>query len=102
MTITVVFTPEAEEQLVAFYRAIATAASPIIAARYTDAIVTYCEGLTTFPLRGVGRDDIRSGLRVTNFRRRTVIAYAVLADKISIIGVFHGGQDYETALQTDE
>ncbi|WP_199175786.1 hypothetical protein [Telmatospirillum siberiense] len=58
MTATVVFTPEAEEQLVALYRAIA-ASSP-------------------------------------------AIAYGVMADKISIIGVFHGGQDYEAALQTEE
>ncbi|MDR3517125.1 MAG: hypothetical protein P4M00_15030 [Azospirillaceae bacterium] len=36
----------------ALYRSLATAASPAIAARYTDAIVSYCEGLTTFPLRG--------------------------------------------------
>lgn len=102
MTSAVVFAPEAEEQLVALYRAIAAAASPTVAARYTDAIVTYCEGLTIFPLRGVGRDDIRPGLRVISYRRRTVIAYGVMDDKISIIGVFHGGQDYETALQTEE
>ena len=102
MTATVVFTPEAEEQLVALYRGIATAASPTIATRYTDAIVTYCEGLTTFPLRGVSRDDIRPGLRVISYRRRTVIAYAVMADTISIIGVFHGGQDGKAALNTEE
>ena len=40
MRYTVVFTPEAEEQLIARYRYIAQAASPEIAQRYTDAIVT--------------------------------------------------------------
>jgi plasmid stabilization system protein ParE len=88
MTATVVFTPEAEEQLVALYRAIATAASPTIAARYTDAIVTYCEGLTTFPLRGVSRDDIRPGLRVISYRRRTVIAYAVMPTRYRSLASF--------------
>ena len=39
----VVFSPEAEEQLAALYCYIAAAASPDIAARYTEAIVTYCE-----------------------------------------------------------
>lgn len=94
----IVFAPEAEAQLVALYRVIAAAASPAVAADYTQAVVTYCEGLTTFPLRGVRRDDIRPGLRVTSFRRRTVIAYGVDAERISILGVFHGGQDYESVL----
>ena len=48
----VVFTPEAEEQLTELYGYIAVAASPDIAARYTDAIVTYCESLRTFPREG--------------------------------------------------
>jgi plasmid stabilization system protein ParE len=95
---TVVFTPEADEQLAALYRYIADTASPEIAARYTDAIVTYCEGLGTLPHRGVRRDDIRSGLRVTNYRKRAVIAFTVEIERVSIIGVFYGGQDYEAAL----
>jgi len=45
----VVFSPEAEEQLAALFRYIAAAASPDIAARYTEAIVTYCESLHIFP-----------------------------------------------------
>jgi plasmid stabilization system protein ParE len=46
------------------------------------------------------RDDIRPGLRITHYRKRTVIAFAVdtHAQQVSILGVFHGGQDYETAL----
>jgi toxin ParE1/3/4 len=54
----VVFTPEAEEQLTELYGYIAVVASPDIAARYTDAIVTYCESLRIFPHRGIRRDDI--------------------------------------------
>jgi plasmid stabilization system protein ParE len=50
MNYRVVFTPEAEEQLVALYGHIAVAASPDIAARYTEAIVGYCESLCTFPI----------------------------------------------------
>jgi len=30
-----------------------------------------------------------------------VIAFAVDAEQASIIGVFYGGQDYETALESD-
>ena len=42
----VVFTPEALDQLADLYQYIAVAASPAIAMRYTDAIVSYCESLT--------------------------------------------------------
>lgn len=39
----VVFSPEALEQLAELYRYIAEAASPDVAAHYTEAIVSYCE-----------------------------------------------------------
>ncbi|MBK9573912.1 MAG: type II toxin-antitoxin system RelE/ParE family toxin [Rhodoferax sp.] len=95
------FRPEAEEQLAQLYRYIAVAASPDIAARYTEAIISYCESLRVFPHRGIKRDDVRPGLRITHYRKRTVIAFEVDADKVSVIGVFYGGQDYETLLQDD-
>lgn len=37
-------------------------------------------------------------LRITNYRGRTVFAFAVEEQQLYIIGVFYGGQDYETAL----
>ena len=73
----VIFTPEALEQLTLLYRYIALAASPEIAERYTSAIVTYCEAMHTFPNRGTRRDDVRPGLRITNYKKRAVIAFAV-------------------------
>lgn len=101
MPYTVIFTPEAQEQLVALYRYIAAAASPETAERYTSSIVTYCEGLRDLPHRGTRRDDVRLGLRITNYKKRAVIAFAVNAERVSIIGIFYGGQDYESALQYD-
>ncbi|BAO30296.1 type II toxin-antitoxin system RelE/ParE family toxin [Sulfuritalea hydrogenivorans] len=101
MKFRVIFSPEAEEQLADLYRYIASAASPGIAERYVNAIITYCETLETSPLRGAQRDDIRPGLRITNYKGRTVIAFDADARQVSIIGVFYGGQDYETALQDD-
>lgn len=101
MSYRVVFSPEAEEQLVALYNYIAAAASPDIAAQYTEAIVSYCESLCTFPHRGTMRDDVRSGLRITNYKKRAVIAFDLGTETVSIIGIFYGGQDYETILQDD-
>ena len=97
----VVFSPEALEQLAELFRYIAHAASPEVAARYTEAIVSYCESLCTFPLRGTRRDDVRSGLRITHYKKRAVIAFHVDTEVVSIIGVFYGGQDYETLLHGD-
>ncbi|MFU2485928.1 type II toxin-antitoxin system RelE/ParE family toxin [Thauera sp. WH-1] len=101
MSYSIVFSPEAQEQLVELYRYIARAASPETAARYTDAIVSYCESLRTFPHRGTMRDDVRPGLRVTNYKKRTVIAFDVSDRTVSVIGIFYGGQDYETTLKDD-
>ena len=101
MKFRVVFSPEVEEQLADLYRQIALVASPVIAERYVNAIITYCETLETYPLRGTQRDDLRQGLRITNYKGRTLIAFAVDAKQVSIIGLFYGGQDYETALQID-
>lgn len=93
-----VFSPEAEAQLIELFRYIAGAASPGTAAHYTDAIVSYCEGLSMSLLRDTRRDDIRAGLRVTNYKKRTVIAFDVSDETVSILGIFYGGQDYESLL----
>jgi plasmid stabilization system protein ParE len=101
MNYRVIFSPQAQEQLTELFHYIAGAASPDVAARYTEAIVSYCESLRTYPLRGTRRDDVRPGLRVTHYKKRTVIAFDVDAEVVSIIGIFYGGQDYETILQDD-
>ena len=102
MSYIVVFTPEAEAQLVELYGYIAAEASPETAARFTDGIVTYCESLSSFPVRGTRRDDVRPGLRITSYRKRVVIAFAVDADQVQIIGIFYGGQNYEAILQDED
>lgn len=98
MTLTVAFAPEAEEQLIELYRYIAKVGSAEVAARYTDAIVAFCEELATFPQRGRARDDIRQGLRTIGFRRRVVVAFVVFGQTVMIVGVFYGGRDYEMVL----
>ncbi len=44
-------------------------------------------------------------MRTTTFRKRTLVAYEVndSADEVvvNVLGVFHGGQDWEAALQPD-
>ncbi|MDP2025339.1 type II toxin-antitoxin system RelE/ParE family toxin [Sulfuriferula sp.] len=61
--------------------------------------MSYCESLCNFPHRGTMRDDVRPGLRITNYKKRVVIAFDVDTERVSIIGVFYGGQDHEAILQ---
>ena len=97
----VVFSPEAEAQLVALYEYIPAHASATIAESYTSAIVERCEQLGEMPLIGLARDDIRRGLRTTFFRKRVVIAYSVSTKTVTILAIFYGGQDYGTLLRED-
>lgn len=84
----VVFSPEAEEQLLTLYHYLADIASPTIAHNYTSSIIDFCEQLDTFPLRGNQRDDIRPGLRTTHYKKQTIIAFSVEGERIAILGIF--------------
>lgn len=89
----VAFSPEAGDQLEALFLYIAEHGSAATANRYTAAVLRTCERLALFPHRGVARDDLRPGLRLTHHKGRAVIAYAVddAAETVSILGVFYGG-----------
>jgi toxin ParE1/3/4 len=62
---------------------------------YVGRIVDFCNGLSTFPLRGAQRDDLLSGLRVTGFERRVAIAFIVTAEAVLIKAFSDGGRDFE-------
>ena len=85
------------------FECIAEHGSPAVAQRYTSAIVGYCEGLAQLPHVGTKRDDVRPGLRVTNYKRRAVIAFEVddVSKTVAILGIFYGGRDYERAFGFD-
>lgn len=95
------YAPLAEAQLDSLVLYLSERSSEEIAFRFVDGIVDYCESLATFPVRGAARDDVRPGLRITSYRRRVAIAFAVEDDRVTILGVFYGGQDYEAALLDD-
>ncbi|OIN44147.1 plasmid stabilization protein [Pseudomonas azotoformans] len=103
MKCSVTFSPEALTQLDALEDYISDAGSPLVAARFVDNLVTCCENLTLFPLRGTRRDDVLPGLRITHYRHSTVIAFRVdaRARRVSILGVFYGGQDYAVLSQQE-
>jgi len=70
MSYTVIWAPEAHDQLIELTSYIATAASEEIAERYIGSVVKYCDSLKTFPHRGNKRDDIRPGMRITTIEEK--------------------------------
>jgi len=99
MTFTVRYSPEAEQQITMLFKYIATEASSGIATRYVEAILTFCGKLQNFPLRGSPRDDIRMGIRTISYKKRTLIAYTVEERQVLILGIYYGGQDYESLIR---
>jgi toxin ParE1/3/4 len=97
----VVFAPEARDQLTELETKISASGAPQAAAKYVDAIVTFCEQFESFPFRGVPRDDLLPGLRVSHYRGRTMIAYRVTGETVAVLGVYYAGQDYPASFQPD-
>jgi toxin ParE1/3/4 len=95
----VIFTPLAERQLDSLHRYISQQASERLADAYVARIVTFCQNLNTFPLRGAVRDDLLPGLRTIGFERRATVAFMVTADAVLIEGVYYGGQDFEATFR---
>jgi len=102
MQYAVVFSALAERQLDDLYTWIAQASTPATASRYVHDIIDYCGSLSTFPMRGSAREDLRPGLRMTNYKKRVAIAFHVQTSQVTIVSVFYGGQDYETRLAGGE
>ena len=60
-----------------------------------------CERLRSTPSMGTSRPDLGPGLRSLFLQNRVVVVYEVAGRDVVIIGVFSGGQDYATLLQTE-
>ena len=105
MTGRIDYTPEAQQQLNALDDWITEKASRDVAQRFVSAILDYIDSILAFPLAGRARDDVRPGVRTTTFKKRTLIAYEVDESSgelvVNILGVFHGGQDWEAALRDE-
>ncbi len=105
MTGRINFTPEAENQFDEIDDWITESASADVAQRFISAILDHIDTIVDFPMAGRPRHDVRPGMRTSTFRKRTLVAYDVdesaTEQVINILGVFHGGQDWESALSTD-
>lgn len=96
----VVFAPEARDDLEELYLFIAERADPERAMAYVDRIESYCRGFADFPKRGVPRDDLFPGLRVTGFERRVTIAFHVDVDTVTFLRILYGGRDVDALMSS--
>jgi toxin ParE1/3/4 len=97
----VVFTPEAQADLVELYDFIAEHGGPERALAYVEWVGATCHGLATFPERGSRRDDLRPGLRVMGLGRRAAIAFHIGTGAVTIDRILYGGRDVGAAFDED-
>lgn len=77
---------------------IAERAGADVALAYVTRIEDYCMSFEFGGERGHRRDDIRPSLRITGFERRVTIAFTVSDSEVTILGLYHAGQNWPTAL----
>ncbi|MDX2145074.1 MAG: type II toxin-antitoxin system RelE/ParE family toxin [Rhodospirillaceae bacterium] len=77
-------------------------AGPSRADDYIDSILDYCDGFTTFPLRGTRRDDLYPGLRTVGFKRKITIAFTVNDDDILIWRILSAGRNIEDVIEDSD
>lgn len=92
---TVVFAPEARDDILAIYDWISARAGPRTALSYIERLETTCLGFSSASERGHRRDDIREGLRITGFEPPVTIAFTVNETQVIILRLFYGGPDWE-------
>ncbi len=97
MTRKVVFSPEARDDLFKLHSYIFDRGAPNAAIAYVTRLQARCADLAAFPDQGMLRDEIRPGLRLLGFERRTQIAFHVTPDTVLIDRIFHGGQNVEAS-----
>ncbi|TNM65784.1 type II toxin-antitoxin system RelE/ParE family toxin [Aliirhizobium smilacinae] len=95
MSYTVVFSPAASDDLEDLFIYLAPEMGLREAREYVRKIKAYCLGFSTFPQRGMLRDDLWPNLRLVGYRRRATIAFQVRGDVVRIARIYHRGRDID-------
>ena len=74
---------------------VATAAGLRTGLSYLTRLRDFCDRLEFGAERGTRYDDIRPGLRIVGFEKRVTVAFAVDDDRVTILRLFYGGQDWK-------
>jgi len=95
----IIYAPEAGDDLDWIYDTIAGAGSPDTADHYSKRIRAFCERLEHGSERGTLRNDVRAGLRVVGFEKRVAVAFLVEEERVVILRIFYGGVNWEDKLR---
>lgn len=93
----VVYTDTARQDLLRILHWLANNASIPSAVDVVVDIEDFIDRLDIASQRGIRRDDIEPGLRMISHKRAD-IAVLVEEDRVLIIRIFYGGENYEKAL----
>ena len=95
------YTPSARDDLNAILMYVAERAGVDVALGFVSRLRRACEDLSTAPLRGTARDDLRPGLRTVGVERRVTILFYVRDEEgdVIILGVVYGGRDLAAILR---
>jgi len=94
--------PDAIADLQTIYEYIALEKGmPEVAWAYIQRLEKSCNKLENAPLRGQKRDDLRKNLRIVPIDKNAVAAFEVDEDAqlVTILNIFHGGQDYDAIMK---
>jgi plasmid stabilization system protein ParE len=94
MRYSVLFSDDAENDVVELLTYLLPVAGEQVARRYVDRLIDYCYSFETFPQRGVVSDQ-KQGLRLVGYRRKATIAFRVKDDTVIIARIFHRGRNVE-------
>ena len=95
----VVFSPDAQNDLLNLAIYIADDSSYERAMNYIARIEAWCHELSISPMCGADRKDIQPGIRVAGFERRATIAFHVGDNAVTILRVLYGGRNLDTVFE---
>ncbi len=93
--------PDAINDLSSIYLYIADKSGHLeIAWNYIQKLRDKCLGLSTAPVRGQERNDLRGNLRIVAIDKNAVAAFEINEQKasVTILNIFYGGRDYDTIM----
>ncbi len=97
----VLFSEEAQTDLLDLYDYIAAHDGEDRALTLIERLEDWCLDLRTYPQRGTRRSDIRPGLRVIGFEKRVTIAFDIQSDQVTILRILYAGRDFTRELSRE-
>jgi toxin ParE1/3/4 len=88
----VLFSRHAIQDLTNRFQYIKRYAGVYVARHEVARVFSFCKGLSTFPERGIRRDDVRQGIRPATFGGRYTIVYDWDSLTVTIIRIVGRGQ----------